>query len=58
MLLLVLHDSLVRCAGYDARVRVMMRRLANLLDIRWEWSDTHTHTHTHTHTQPHSEWGV
>ena len=38
MLLLVLHDSLVRCAGYDARVRVMLRRLAKLLNVRWEWS--------------------
>ena len=37
VLLLVLHDSLVRCAGYDARVRVMLRRLAGLLDVRWEW---------------------
>ena len=35
--LLVLHDSLVRCGGYDARVRVMLRRMTRLLDVRWEW---------------------
>ena len=37
VLLLVLHDSLVRCAGYDSRVRVMLRRMAELLEVRWEW---------------------
>ena len=35
--LLVLHDSLVRCGGYDARVRVMLRRMTRLLGVRWEW---------------------
>ena len=37
LLLLVLHDSLVRCAGYDSRVRVMLRRMAQVLEVRWEW---------------------
>ena len=37
VLLLVLHDSLVRCAGYDARVRVLLQRMARLLGVRWEW---------------------
>ena len=35
--LLVLHDSLVRCGGYDARVRVLLRRMTRLLGVRWEW---------------------
>jgi hypothetical protein len=36
-LLVVLHLSLLRCAGYDSRVRVMMKRMAALLQVRWEW---------------------
>ena len=37
VLLIVLHDSLVRCAGYDGRIRVMLRRMCHLLQVRWTW---------------------
>lgn len=37
VVLIVLHDSLVRCAGYDSRVRVMIHSMCRVLRIRWEW---------------------